>query len=354
MHVEHHLARNEATDNIVVELTDRQGRRGYGEGVPRQYVTGEKSQSSLEMLGKGLLPRLMAEGAGPDALWSLIGEAEADRWPAAVCAVETALLDLAGQAAGKPLAELLCPPAPCDLAHSAIVPMVDPATLPGILAQITAMGLKQVKVKVGRTEVVEQVAEVRSHLGPGAELRVDANGAWSAEEAVAYCRRLERLGVEAVEQPVAKQDFAGLAKVKREVSQLIIADESLCTPADARRLIEMDAVGGFNLRLSKCGGPTRTGRLWAMAEQAGIKCQLGCQVGELGVLSALGRHFAQCHPGLIYLEGSLTGFIVGRDILAEDLTFAKGGKLEPLCGAGLGVTVVEERLADSLLFEVTA
>ena len=55
--------------------------------------------------------------------------------------------------------------------------------------------------------------------------------------------------------------------------------------------------------------------------EAGLKCMLGCQVGELGMLSALGRHFASVHPELVYLEGSLTRFFLDRDLIAQDLTF---------------------------------
>jgi muconate cycloisomerase len=72
-------------------------------------------------------------------------------------------------------------------------------------------------------------------------------------------------------------------------------------------------------------------------------------VGELGVLSALGRAWAACHPGLDYLEGSLTRFYVGDDIISEDLSFGRGGKAPPLDGPGLGVTVQSERLPRPLL-----
>jgi muconate cycloisomerase len=80
---------------------------------------------------------------------------------------------------------------------------------------------------------------------------------------------------------------------------------------------------------------------------------LGCQVGELGVLSAAGRHFASIHPELLYLEGSLTRFFLPQDVIAQDLTFGPGGQAPPLSGPGLGVRVQEESLRATQIFSLS-
>ena len=355
--VAHNLAHNRFTDNIIVQLADSRGNRGYGEGVARHYVTGEETADSLEALRRRLLPLILGRELDPQlvlhALSGLLASPEADRHPAAVCALETALLDLAGRRLGRSLAGFLGRPGQRPLVYSGVLPLAGPQRTEALLATMAELGLEQVKVKLGPREAYERVALVRRALGPGVRLRVDANGAWSAEQAVEIINSLEPLGVEAVEQPVPKDDFAGLAYVRARVGPLLLADESLCSPEHARRLIDLQAVDGFNIRLSKCGGPARSLRILKMARQASLVCQLGCQVGELGLLTAAGRHFAACFPELIYLEGSLTHFVVGRDVVQERLTFGPGGQAPPLEGPGLGVEVDPEILSPCQVFELS-
>lgn len=355
--VSHSLADNTATDNIVVALMDEKGRVGYGEGVPRSYVTGETVQGSLEALRRELAPLVLGASLEPEEALGWMekrgGPNLVDRCPAAACAVETALLDLAGRAMERPVSALLSANPPAPVTYSAVIPLLPQEALPAILDQAKALDFKQVKVKVRREGAVELVAQVRRALGPQVHLRVDANGDWSAAEAVDIIRAMAPSKVEAVEQPVAKGDLEGLAKVTAAVKPLVLADESLCTMGDAHRLVENRATGGFNLRLSKCGGPARTTALLEMASWEGLACMLGCQVGELGLLSALGRHFASVHPGLIYLEGSFTRFFMDRDLIRQDLTFGPGGQAPLLSGPGLGVEVDTTALNGSQAFSLS-
>lgn len=353
----HSLADNTATDNIVVALVDEKGRVGYGEGVPRSYVTGETVQGSLEALEQDLAPLALGASLEPELalgwLQEQAGPQMLDRCPAAACALETALLDLAGQTLERPVSALLSNNPPAPVTYSAVIPLLPQEVMPAILGQAKAMNFKQVKVKVQRKGAVELVAQVRRALGPQVHLRVDANGAWSAAEAVEIITAMAPSKVEAVEQPVPKDDLEGLAKVTAAVKPLVLADESLCTMDDARRLVENRATGGFNLRLSKCGGPARTTALLEMASWEGMACMLGCQVGELGLLSALGRHFASVHQGLIYLEGSLTRFFMDQDLIRQDLTFGPGGQAPILPGPGLGVEVDASALNGSQAFSLS-
>jgi len=355
--VSHSLASNTATANILVALQDQQGRLGYGEGVPRAYVTGEEVGESLRALEQEMAPRLLGREAAPELalglVESVLGPELVERFPAAACALETALLDLAGQESGRPLSAWLGEAKPGPVTYSAVVPLLEPEPLARVLGQVKALGLQQVKIKVDQEFSVERVAQVRAALGAGARLRVDANGSWRAEQAVELIQAMAPYGLEAVEQPVPKEDLEGLAQVTAQVEPLVLADESLCTEAQARELIQRRAVGGFNLRLSKCGGPARVLRLLDMARQAGLACMLGCQVGELGVLSAAGRHFASIHPELLYLEGSLTRFFLPQDVIAQDLTFGPGGQAPPLSGPGLGVRVQEESLRATQIFSLS-
>ncbi len=352
--VEHNLARNTVTENLVVKLTDENGLSGYGEGIPRDYVTGETVPTALDGLKTSLLPLILDREIDQVQAFGFLKNnlqsEQIDRWPSAACAVESALLDLAGRISGLPFSKLIGLPSEKDLTYTAVIPVTEPKELEEILSLVHKLKVSEVKVKVGLEGDLELVTFLRRNLGPEIKLRIDANGAWSAETAVEKIKEMEPLGITSVEQPVAKNDIDGLAKVKSMVGPLVLADESACTPKEVSHLIETGAVDGFNLRLSKNGGPARTLEMLDMASKAGLVCQLGCQVGELGILSAAGRHFASTQPELIHLEGSLTRFFISQDIIDEDLTPGPFGKASPLTKPGLGITVRESTLADYHLF----
>jgi muconate cycloisomerase len=206
--------------------------------------------------------------------------------------------------------------------------------------------MQHVKLKVGTSRDLQILKRARERLGWERDLRVDANCAWDAPEAIRRIRKMAPYGISAVEQPVAKEDFLGLKQVSEEVDIPIIADESLCSEEDARRLIELKACRIFNLRLSKCGGLGAARRLRQMAEAHGIVCQLGCHVGETSILSAAGRAFALCSPHLAYVEGSLAPFLLTKDPATPPVVFSPGGVGEALPGPGLGVEVAEGVLQD--------
>src|SRR5262249_38508492 len=145
---------------------------------------------------------------------------------------------------------------------------------------------------------------IRRLAGKKMDIRVDANEAWTPDEAVAKIRELQHYWISSVEQPVAHERLSDLADVRKQVQTPVMLDESLCSMADARRAVELQACDLFNLRLSKCGGFIPALRLAEFAKQHGIGCQLGCQVGETAILSAAGRHFAGSVADLKHAEGS--------------------------------------------------
>jgi len=189
---------------------------------------------------------------------------------------------------------------------------------------------------------VQRLRRIRRCVGRRIDLRVDANEAWSPDEAAARIGALEPFGISSVEQPVPHEDSHCLRQVRKRIHVPIMLDESLCSLYDARQAVEHETCDLFNLRLSKCGGFIPTLRLAEFARQHGVGCQLGCQVGETAVLSAAGRHFATSVGDLRYLEGSYDRHLVREALGTEDLTFRLGGLAPALPGPGLGVTLDPE------------
>ena len=347
--IKHNLATHQGSENLVVRVTTEDGQTGFGEGVPRAFVTGEVLSDSLSCLQQVLAPAILArEFPSPQALLHglrhLYDQAQAQRHPAAFCALETALLDAAGRTWELPLTGLIGPKLRTSLEYSAVIPLMPPESMRALLRLVKMNYMRYVKIKVGTDDDLSTLRLVRDELGEDVDIRVDANSAWTPSEAIARLKEMQPYGVSAVEQPVAKGDFAGLKEVSEAVQIPVIADESLCNEDDARRLIDLKACGIFNIRLSKCGGLGTATRISRMAEAAGIPCQLGCHVGETSILSAAGRHFALTLPNLSYVEGSFSPYLLVRDVVSQPVVFNGGGMAFELPGPGLGIEVLVSAL----------
>lgn len=347
MPIKHYLAERTHSENLVVKVVTDSGVVGFGEGIARQYVTGEVMESSLSFLQDHLIPELNGfHPSGPpdliEALAELLSEDNRAQAPAACCALELAILDAAGKTWSQSVAQMLGG-GDQPLIYSAVIPMMSPPSFHRLLHLIRDMEMSFVKIKVGNERDTEVLSLAREILGHEVDLRVDANGAWSSEEAGKRIAAMMAYGINAVEQPVPKEDIQGLKRVSEQVEIPIIADESLCLERDAKKLVSLDACQVFNLRLSKCGGILAANRLYEIGRKKAIAAQLGCQVGETGILSAAGRQLASSRK-LLYLEGSYSSYLLKDDIVNEPVEFGPGGVAQPLAGHGLGVSVNEETL----------
>ena len=344
------------TDNIVVRCVLADKTVGYGEGVPREYVTGETIASALELLKKSDL-RSQTDDAGDFGaavamaermrLAPIAGDERACQGNGARCAVELALLDAFGQHFKKPLSEVTGLLAPDLFAPSPRVRYSGAITSSqGMKARWAAWkmwiyGFRQLKIKVGIAgqDDVQRVGSIRRRVGAQMDLRVDANEAWTPGEVCQRIGELKPYNITSVEQPLPHDQVEALALVRKEVGVPIMLDESLCGMVDARCAQEKGTCDLFNLRLSKCGGFIPSLRLAQFARQQGLGYQLGCQVGETAILSAAGRHFASSVRDIRYVEGSYDRHLVKESLGTDDITFGWGGWAPALAGPGLGVTI---------------
>jgi len=343
------------TDNVVVRCTLDNGIVGHGEGVPREYVTGETIASALELLRtSSLMSQFEPCRDFPQAvalaerlrLASVPNDTRQCRGNAARCALELAVLDAYGQHFREPVSSVTRYLAPelysprDEVRYSGAI-----MSASGFKLKLAAMVMwgyrfKQVKVKVGiaAQDDVARLQTVRKWL-KNRDLRIDANEAWTPDEAVERIRALEPIGITSVEQPVPEEKAGELARVRKAVRVPIMLDESLCSMVDAERAAGEQLCDLFNLRLSKCGGFIPSLRLAQFAKRRNLGYQLGCQVGETAILSAAGRHFASSVGDIRYVEGSFDRHLVREALGTRDLTFGWGGKAAALTGGGLGITL---------------
>jgi L-alanine-DL-glutamate epimerase-like enolase superfamily enzyme len=364
--VRHASYTRSATDNLVVRCVLEDRTEGFGEGVPREYVTGETIDTTVDLLRRSDLPAQLTPCADFAAavafaerlrLAPVPGDDRDCQGNAARCAVELALLDAYGRRFGQPLSAVTGLVAP-DLhqprpwiRYSGAITSARGFKLRVAAWRMWAYGFKQVKIKVGLAgyDDAARLRELRSYyVGRKLDLRVDANEAWSPGDAAARIRELEPFRVSAVEQPVPHAAADTLADLRRQVTVPIVLDESLCSRVDAERAVERKTCDLFNIRLSKCGGFIPSLRLVQFARQHGLGCQLGCQIGETALLSAAGRHFACSVGDLRYLEGSYDRHLVREALGTRDISFRWGGWAPALAGPGHGVTV-DGRALDRVL-----
>ena len=352
----HALQNREESDAVIVKITGSDGRSGYGESLPRSYVTGETTESMVARIRERLAPTILGESFAPG--WETLEYLQAVMpswtkpenpsdnvvaWNAAFCAVELALLDWSLRADKSALADLL-PAARFELVYSGVISADGPADAAVLAQRMARLGLRQIKVKVGSADDRARLEAVRQAVGADVEVRADANGAWSAQEAVENLARLGKFNLQSIEQPVAAADLAGMKHVRDRCGIAVMADESLVTLEQARQLIELNACDYFNIRLSKCGGIAGGLAIAKLAQDAGIKIQVGAQVGETGILSAAGRTFAAHLPELACAEGSFGTWLLAEDVIFENIAFGLGGRAPLLKTRGLSVTVKDDAL----------
>lgn len=262
-------------------------------------------------------------------------------------AVEMALWDIAGKAAGKPIYQLLGGKMREVVPTKWSVSGVEPAGAAEIAKWAVAQGFQAMKVKVGLEPDgdVVRVKAVREAIGPNIKLGVDANGGWTAETAIKTVKRLEEFGIYFVEQPVSPEDPTQLAEVKRRIRLPVVADESIYTLQDAKTLALLDAAQVFSIYVGKAGGIGPAKKIAEFAESAGLKCTLGSNL-ELGVGSAAMLHLATAARGITAEEfpcDIIGPFFYEDDILREPLPLKPG---EGRAGErpGLGVELDEEKV----------
>jgi muconate cycloisomerase len=344
--VQHALASREVARNLLVAARDEDGRLGWGESCPRAYVTGETIESASAALRESILPGLVGRRFAdlPELAEALEGllDGPAAGALAAFCGAELALLDLAGRRFGVSAGDVLGPVRAGEVRYSGVIASMDPGTVERMARFMSAFGAAEVKVKVGASldENRKLLSAARAVLGDAVGLRIDANCAWSAAEAIRQLEALREFRLEGVEQPVPARDLDGMAAVTAAGLVPVVADESLCSASDAEALVRRRACDVFNVRISKCGGLLGSRRVHEIATRAGLACQLGAQVGETGVLSAAGRHYAtRCAP-VRWLEGSYGDFLLEQDVTEPPVRITEGGRAPALTAPGLGVTPV--------------
>jgi L-Ala-D/L-Glu epimerase len=304
-----------ARELLLLRLEHADGVAGFGEAAPFEPYDGVPIERAVAAL---------SGGAGR-------------RPPQARAAEEIARLDLQARRDGRPLAE----PAKDALAVNLTLGAGPPEEVAAAARAGLRDGYACFKLKVGLPDDADRVAAVRNSVGPWPAVRVDANGAWSVDQAVQSIRAIEDHDLEFVEQPCATLEQ--LAEVRQRVSTPIAADEPIATAEDVERAIELEACDVVNVKLAGSGGFGAARRALRTARTAGVDAFLSSTMdGPWGIAAALQLAAAEN----LSLACGLATLDLFDARIAASLEAPRRGTLKVPAGPGLGVTVEEDALEE--------
>jgi L-alanine-DL-glutamate epimerase-like enolase superfamily enzyme len=312
---------------LAVAITDAEGLTGYGEAAPLEPYDGVSIARVEEALERY---RPVLEGAGSMNGAEIVDACRrADDLPEAFAAIDLALWDRAGRRAGRPVASLITDAPRKSVPVNATLSALECAGAAEQAALAVKQGFGCLKVKVGVGDDAARVAAVRAAAGPHVALRVDANGAWSVEQAVRSIEALAPVGLELVEEPV--HGLAGVRKVRARVATRVAIDET----AAEHGALTAGVADAVCLKVSRCGGISGLLAAAALVRASGAEVYVASTLdGPLGIAAGVHAAAALASRGPLPACGLATlGMFADR---TDPLAPVHGAIAVPH-GSGLGV-----------------
>lgn len=344
------MATMHAQTMVIVRLTDADGVQGIGEGTTIGGLSyGPESPESIKSaIDTYIVPiletcDLSQIGA---TMAKIARNVRGNHF--AKCAVESALLDLAGKRLGLPASELIGGGRVRDSLPVAWT-LASGDTARDIAEGEEMLGLRRhniFKLKIGKRSVRDDVAHVGAickALAGRASIRVDVNQNWTEDQARLGMAMLHDVGCDLVEQPIAGDDVAAMARLACAQTVPLMADEALNGPRSAMRIASAAAAGVFALKIAQSGGLFATAEVAAIGQAAGIGLYGGTML-EGGIGTAASAQVFATLPDLAWGTELFGPLLQTEEILTEPLQY-RDFSLSVPSGPGLGVTLDEERLA---------
>ncbi len=332
-------------DNVLVRIESDNGMVGWGEAAAAPVMTGETLESivaAVRYLEPALRGRHASDISGAHA--AMDGRMYGNH--GARAAIDIALFDLSGKAAGKPVHALL---GAKRRSRMPLLAVVGGGDFDGDLRDAEnkkAAGFTAYKIKVGIGSAAKDAERTRAIcrlLGAGLLISADANQGFDIGQAIEYLRAVNGCGLDFFEQPVEAHDLAGMAAVAAVDAAIAIgADEGIHSLDDIRHHHERHAARGASLKAIKLGGIGAVVKAGQLCSELGMSVNIACKTGESSVACAAALHIAAVIPNIAWgLTLSHTGL---RDDVTGHPVATANGHVECLDRPGLGVEVDEDRV----------
>ena len=270
-----------SVEDVIVEIHTDTGAVGYGEAPPTGAVTGDTTGAIIGALKDHIIKTIA--GRDVDEFEDLLQAVQkcVVKNTSAKAAVDMALWDLYGQLYKIPVYKMMGG-ARKSIVTDITISVNDPEEMARDAVNAIERGYDCLKVKVGANPALDvaRLEAVRKAVGPDTCIRIDANQAWSPKEAVRILNNMQEKGlaIEFVEQPVKAHDFEGMKYVTERSYVPVLADESVFSPEDAMKIMQMGAADLVNIKLMKCGGLYNALKIASAAEVYGVECMIGCML----------------------------------------------------------------------------
>ncbi len=325
----------EKAENVLVKIVTDNGLVGIGEAAPTPFVTYETPGSIITLIEKHFKKLLIGEDPRNTELLITKMDQVIKGNSCAKSAIDIALFDLVGQIYETPLFQVLGG-SKNSFTSDCTISIGEPEEVEKKARTIINQGYSILKIKVGLDEEKELsgIKRLRDSLDPGIRIRLDANQGWNPKQALSIIEKVEKFDIELIEQPVPKEDFSGLAFIRARTNIPIMADESLFSPQDALRLVQMEAADLFNIKLMKSGGLLKAKKIAAIGEAAGINCIVGCMMESRVALTAA-AHLVASTPNITGADLDAQNAL-RTDPVVGGVDF-KGGPIPLPLSPGLGI-----------------
>lgn len=286
---------------VFLRLTTEDGLVGWGEADPNMPFTEESHGGVMLFLEQAVAPRLIGrDGRDWAALLAEI-DALAPGNPTAKGAVDMALHDLAGKAAGLPASALLGGKLRDAIALLWPLGSESLEDSAAVVEEKIAAGYRCFMIKTGARDVAEDAARTLGlidRFGGQASFIADANQGWSEAEALRYLALIGAAPLVLIEQPVARDNAAGLKRVREAALAPVSADEAVFSLTQAGDLAAARAVDAFSIKPSKNGGLAPSRKIAALAEGHGLGILMNSMI-EFGVTQAASLQLGLTLPNLL-------------------------------------------------------
>lgn len=265
----------------------------------------------------------------------------------AIAAVEMACWDIVGKACGQPLVNLFGGPVRDQVEFFYYVSQTSPDQVAAEGRRGREHGYRTFYLKIGSDDPaadIDRVEALRHGAGPGAQLRVDANEAWSPGTAVRVIHQLERFGLELVEQPVSGRNLAEMAYVRSKIDTPLLANEASWTRFDQLEVIRAGAADVISVDNQMDAGLLNMKRSAGICEVAGLPV-LKHSLGELGVAVYAGVHVMASTPNFLCASQSYGALLTDDVVAGMDTLPYHNGALSVPHAPGIGVQLDRDRIA---------
>lgn len=271
----------DSVEDVIVEIHTDTGAVGYGEAPPTGVITGDTTGAIIGAVRDHMTKTLVGRDVDDfEDLMIALNNCILKN-TSAKAAVDMALWDLYGQLYKIPVYKLMGG-AKKSITTDITISVNEPDEMVRDALNAIERGYDCLKVKVGKESEkdIARLSAIRQAVPKETLIRIDANQGWSPKEAVRILNGMQERGldIEFVEQPVKAHDFEGLKYVTERSYVPVLADESVFSPEDALKIMQMGAADLVNIKLMKCGGLYNALKIASAAEVYGVECMIGCML----------------------------------------------------------------------------